>query len=347
MKVKTVYVEITNICNLNCATCYNRSGLNRCRKELTAAQLEKILQTFKAFGLQTFLFSGGEPTLHTEFNKILAFIDRYPEITFGFVTNGTTQNKQLAHYLNTRPNCKVQISLDGSNEEVNAKTRGKGNFAKTVAFAKMVQTPAIQPLLKMVVSQNNFNNMESFCNLALSLNFTPELAAIYRSGNGETGWENKALTQQQRMKILKLAEKINREKNANIFLPSCTVTCPFVGDLNELSLCIKVDGSVQPCQSLYLPDYTVTNALHFSKTEFEAGLKRIAGLAKARRQKDYGCQKCLFKEACGHGCMASAVDLNRDPLANDGDCEFRKTQFIHRYLEPELKQQAEAKTNEP
>ena len=34
MKVKTVYVEITNQCNLNCRTCYNRSGLNRERREL-------------------------------------------------------------------------------------------------------------------------------------------------------------------------------------------------------------------------------------------------------------------------------------------------------------------------
>ena len=27
MNIKTVYIEITNRCNLNCRTCYDRSGL--------------------------------------------------------------------------------------------------------------------------------------------------------------------------------------------------------------------------------------------------------------------------------------------------------------------------------
>ena len=34
MKVDAAYLEITNRCNLNCATCYNRSGLNREIREL-------------------------------------------------------------------------------------------------------------------------------------------------------------------------------------------------------------------------------------------------------------------------------------------------------------------------
>ena len=61
MKVKTVYVEITNQCNLNCRTCYNRSGLNRERRELSAARLEEILQVFLPYGLERFLLSGGNP----------------------------------------------------------------------------------------------------------------------------------------------------------------------------------------------------------------------------------------------------------------------------------------------
>ena len=45
MKVKTIYAEILNQCNLNCRTCYNRSGLNRERRELSKARLEEILRT--------------------------------------------------------------------------------------------------------------------------------------------------------------------------------------------------------------------------------------------------------------------------------------------------------------
>ena len=63
MNVKSVYVETTNICNLNCKTCYNRSGLNKERKEISKAQLEEIIKLFLPFGLSRFLISGGEPAL--------------------------------------------------------------------------------------------------------------------------------------------------------------------------------------------------------------------------------------------------------------------------------------------
>ena len=43
MKVKVVYVAITNQCNLNCRTCYNRSGLNRVREAIPPGKLEEIV----------------------------------------------------------------------------------------------------------------------------------------------------------------------------------------------------------------------------------------------------------------------------------------------------------------
>ena len=138
MKINTVYVEITNHCNLNCATCYNRSGLNKLRKEISCVQIEKIISTFIPYGLNRIIFSGGEPTLHTEFDKILDLTEKYPNLTFGVTTNGTNPHKKLLNYLNTKQNMSLQVSLDGSCEEVNSKTRGKGNFEKTIFFLKQI-----------------------------------------------------------------------------------------------------------------------------------------------------------------------------------------------------------------
>lgn len=329
MNIKTVYVEITNRCNLNCATCYNRSGLNRKTSELSFKQIEHIIQSFLPYGLKRFLLSGGEPTLHSEFEKILDLIDTYPQITFGIVTNGTNHNQKLLEFLNTRDNFTLQISLDGSCEEQNTKTRGDGNFEKTVNFAKQIHKPKQMPLLKMVISQSNYTDVENFCDLALSLGFTPELAFIYKSGNGSDEWSSKELTSMQKLKILKLAERINKEKNAGIFLPVCTTKCPLSEGLNDLSFCVKVDGSVQPCQSLYSENYTVGNALSFDETLFLHNMEHICKLARRRAEHDYGCKKCILNDICGRGCMAEAVNLHDDPLADDGCCEYRKQQFIN------------------
>ena len=59
MNVKTVYVEITDICNLNCKTCYNRSGMKKEPKEISKIQLEEIIKLFFPFGLSRVLISGG------------------------------------------------------------------------------------------------------------------------------------------------------------------------------------------------------------------------------------------------------------------------------------------------
>ncbi len=329
MNIKTVYVEITNQCNLNCATCYNRSGLNTKRKELSLEQIESIINLFIPLGLQRFLLSGGEPTLHSEFEEILNLVDKYPQITFGIVTNGTNANRKLLEIINTRKNFTLQISLDGSCEEVNAKTRGKGNFEKTVNFAKQVQNSENDHLLKMVISQQNYSDVESFCNLALSLGFTPELAFIYKSGNGSDRWDTKEVTSMQKLKVLKLAERINKEKNADIFLPICTTTCPLGGGRKDNSLCIKVDGSIQPCQSLYSEKYTVGNVITFDEKTFWENMNNIFALANKRYTLDFGCKKCMLNSICGRGCMAEAVNIHDDPFADDGNCEYRKQQFIN------------------
>lgn len=340
MNVKSVYVETTNICNLNCKTCYNRSGLNKEKREISKDQLEKIIQLFLPFGLSRFLISGGEPVLHSEFEKILDLIDEYPNLSFGIVTNGTNHNCKLIEYLNTRPNFTLQVSLDGSNEEQNSKTRGGGNFEKALAFAKKINNTSTNPLLKMVISQNNYDDIENFYKLALSINFTPEFAFIFKSGNGANAWEDKTVSPQQKLKALNLIDALNKKHNAQALLPFCTGKCPFTKGTDNLSLCVKSDGSIQPCQMLYQEKYTLGNVFSFDPDSFYSRLDSIVAIAQKRYRSDYGCEKCMLNGYCGRGCMGAAANLNDDPYTSDGDCEFRKLQLIAHQMRSVLKQNA-------
>lgn len=330
MNIKTVYIEITNRCNLNCRTCYNRSGLNRETKELTVEQIEDIMSTLARYGAKRFLLSGGEPSLHSDFHRVLVLIDKYPDYSFGIVTNGTNHDPLLIDYLCTRKNISLQISLDGATDEQNSLTRGAGSFAKAISFAEKVQNPHMTPLLKMVVSQANESGVEAFYQLALSLGCIPEYAAIYKSGNAVDRWNDKALTPQGKLKLLKTVQRLNRELGAEAFLPMCTFTCPFsTGEGKNMSVCVKVDGSIQPCQSLYDDEFTLGNALRFDKAEFTEKLDRILATAKARKHADLDCGKCMLKDFCGRGCMAAAYLNSGDPLGSDEDCTFRKLTVLN------------------
>ena len=331
MKIKTVYIEITNRCNLNCRTCYNRSGLNRETQELSVSEIEQIMNTLSRYGANRFLFSGGEPSLHSQFHELLDMTKRYPQYSYGFVTNGTNDDPVWIEYLNSLSNLTLQISLDGATEEQNSLTRGKGNFEKAITFAKQIKNPNLKPLLKMVISQSNLAGVEDFYRLALSLGCIPEFAFIYRSGNGSDDWESKTLSVNQKIKVLKQIEELNLKFKTDAFLPKCTVKCPFASPSGDeaLSLCIKPDGSIQPCQTLYDARFTLANTLGFQEQTFLNNLNTILSTAKKRATTDFGCNKCMLKSVCGRGCMAEAFLLTGDPLGNDQNCMYRKIQFLN------------------
>ena len=329
MNVKTVYIEITNRCNLNCQTCYNRSGLNQTTEELSLQDIENIISLFSSYGAKRFLFSGGEPTLHSQFDKILTLIEKNPQYSFGFVTNGTIHNKNFIDFLNKAENLTLQISLDGSCEEQNAKTRGVGNFKAATDFAWQISNPSLHPLLKMVISQDNYADIESFYRMAVSLGCTPEYAFIYKSGNGSEDWDRKKVSPQNKIKALTLIDRLNSEFNISAFLPRCTYSCPYTVGSKDMSVCVKTDGSIQPCQTLYSSEYTLANVLNFRKDTFEENVCKLISIAKKRSQTDFGCQKCIVNKICHKGCLAEAVNLTGDPLGDDDSCLTRKLQFLN------------------
>lgn len=326
MKIKVAYFEITNTCNLNCQTCYNSSALAKERLEISPTQLRHGINTLLPLGLQRVLISGGEPALHSQFESILHLVDEYPQLSFGIVTNATVHNKNLIKILNSTERFTLQISLDGSCEEQNARTRGVGNFDKAINFAKQIKKSS--PLLKMVISQSNIEDVEPFYRLAVSLKFTPEYAFIYRSGNGCAGWEDKKLTAQQKLRVVRLIDRLNKEHKTEALLPFCTNKCPYTKDAEEMSICIKPDGTIQPCQTLYDSHYALGNIFAFSLDALQGKVSEHLKLAQKRTQCEFDCLKCLLNNNCGKGCLATAFNLHKDPLANDENCEYRRLQFL-------------------
>ena len=332
MRLHTVYTEITNRCNLNCSTCYNRSGKNDCTVEISIKQIKQIMQICSRYGAKRFLFSGGEPLLHSHFFDLLKLIRDNPQFDYGFVTNGTLHDAEWVNFLNSQENVTIQISLDGASEETNRLTRGPYHFNEVLSFVGKLHLPRQKPLLKMVVSQHNIGDVEAFYRLAVSLKCMPEFAFIYKSGNGTDNWENKALSAQQKLSVLRLVRELNKEYNLEAYLPKCTVGCPYTKDAEHMSICIKTNGDIQPCQVLYSEKFSIGNIFDFQEDKVLARVNDLLILAQKRLSENYGCEKCILNKGCGRGCLAEAVNNFGDPLAEDGNCLFRKLQFLDMYV---------------
>ena len=101
-----VYVEITNICNLNCSFCH---GHSRAKCRMTQEDFSHILTQLKGQTDYIYYHLMGEPLTHPELPK---FIDLARKMGFRSVltTNGTLLKKRGEALLAAKPH-KISISL--------------------------------------------------------------------------------------------------------------------------------------------------------------------------------------------------------------------------------------------
>lgn len=115
MKFTKIYVEITNICNLNCSFC---SKDNRKLKEMTTNEFEHILREIKPYTNTIYLHLKGEPLLHSKLKDILLLTKKY-NINVRITTNGTLL-KEKYNILKEFDNIKqINISLHSENNKKN------------------------------------------------------------------------------------------------------------------------------------------------------------------------------------------------------------------------------------
>lgn len=335
MTISSIYIEITNICNLNCATCYNRSGLNHSRVELSPDDLRRIIQFFLPMGLSRVLLSGGEPTLHSRFEEVLALCGEYPGLSFGMTSNGTANHGALLRFLTNFDNTDLQISLDGSREEINVLTRGPGNFAKSLTLIKALHSAGIASnrlRLKAVLSGRNLADIEDYFAFAVHNGFTPEFAFAHRSGNARENWDSFALDGFQKQDAIRRIAACAKQFGLETPLPNAAIGCPYAREDSDLSPAINYYGLIRPCQTLYDDRYAIGNAHHLDALALEQGIQQIRDIAKARLASDYGCKVCMLNQGCKRGCMAMALLNYGDILACDGQCQERKQDFIRQAL---------------
>ncbi|MBQ4624411.1 MAG: radical SAM protein [Clostridia bacterium] len=343
MTVSSLYIEITNLCNLNCATCYNRSGLNQTRSEFSPELLRSTIRFFLPMGLSRVIFSGGEPTLHSRFGEVTSLCGEFPNLTFGMTTNGTVHHEALLHFLTDHDNTDLQISLDGSSEAVNALTRGPGNFAKALTLMESIHAAGISPgrlKIKTVLSGRNLADIEDYFSLAVQNGFTPDFAFAHKSGNAQNDWDSFSLTSDQKQDAIRRIAARAKKYGLEILLPNATTGCPYAVQDPSLSLAINYHGFIQPCQLLYDSRYAIGDIHHLDASLLTQGIRRIQDVAKARLTRDYGCGKCMLNSGCGRGCMALALLECGDITGCDGQCRERKQDFIRESLLQSVTNQA-------
>lgn len=115
VKFKRIYIEITNVCNLNCSFC---NGSNKVKREMTPEEFKEVLSKINNYTDYIYLHVKGEPLTHHNLDKILDITKEYNKKVC-ITTNGVFLKDKLPILKKYDNIYQINISLHSENNKKN------------------------------------------------------------------------------------------------------------------------------------------------------------------------------------------------------------------------------------
>lgn len=303
-----LYLLLTEKCNLHCAMCIRGTQEGT---DLSHDDLKKILDV-QPFRNHDVVLTGGEPSLHKDFVKIIRLMCRNVRMV-AITTNGIFNDylEDLADLKNQ--NLMFQISIDGD-EVFHNKTRGAGTFLKTLRTVEILARNHFSYSVATVV---NAGNIDSIFKLRKIIETLPRLKywkLSYEMPFGSASSSNGLSVQDWNFFV----DRIIACAHCKLFIKKLF---PFdlydnnIDRLNDLlnsghrfincgsgknKLYIYPDFNVYPCTCL--KDFCVGNLRTQSLDEILSG-EKIKPFLNYKIDSASKCNDCKYKKFCNGGCI--------------------------------------------
>lgn len=326
-KYDTAQLYLTNACNLSCPHCYMSSGKANVN-ELDKNQWHHILNNLASHGTKEVIFSGGEILLHKDCLNIIKYAKNLG-LVVRLKSNGVLWTKamieDIAPFIDD-----IQISIDGINEEMNAKVRGKSNFAKALSSVDYFIKCGVKVIIATTPTYENIKEIESgFVEFASNLADKYGENIQFIVSQKMLGGRGIAMKfDEQAKQYAKSADSIMNRIYPNYKLKNLAIDIERkerVRNCGYGNLTIASNGNIYLCNrvdELY-PFATI-----------KEGLAEVLSKAKGFNQKtsvDYinPCKTCSIRYICGGGCRIDEYtfkgrqDLIADNLTKECSNDFR------------------------
>lgn len=302
---------LTNGCNMRCPHCYMFAG-KTFSDELSTQEVEKLLLNYRKSGGKDVKLTGGEIALRGDLLDIVEYGHNLG-LRIDLLTNGSLWTEEnigkASHLINS-----VQISIDGYNEEENAKVRGKGNFAKALKAVDCFINAGAK--VKVAVTANYSpdidDKIDAFSNFAKALTdkyegkrFEIQIATGLmpgRYGRLSEKEDNKyqAATLEMNNRFLgchdiKDAEYVKRHRSG-IVLTNCSYGYPTIAANGDVHLCPITEMTKPVANVRTTPWKNIMNILRH-------------GHQLADTSSLQPCNHCELKSICGGDCRLNFPEL--------------------------------------
>lgn len=307
-------LEITSACSNLCSACSNPYAKTRDSLCLSAAVWQTWLAQFGPEAVRIRL-SGGEPTLHPEFDRILTAATNY-EALVSIFTNGCwpDHNKLVSLLRRHRNIAGVLVSLHGARAATHEAFTGiKGSFDETLTNVQRALDAGIVVALCMVLTRANADELEEIVDLAQRLGVQH---IAFNRYVGPSQPEIELPISRMRTVILRLEEMIvaGLPVRYGECVPQCLTPNSSTGCLAGLAqVAIDPWGGIRPC----IHTQMVAGSLMVQPL---ADVWHGAAMTRWRSALPSICADCAALEVCHGGCRAAweLTGGRADPLAGRG-----------------------------
>lgn len=166
-----ILIKTTLNCNHYCPKCLHGVGIFPIGTQynMSFETLKKVLDEGKEKGLQSVVFTGGEPTMHPQIMDFIAYAGQldFPDISM--VTNGSKLTDKLIACLIANGVTRINVSVDAITGETYQKVRGIDHLERVTAgierlLQKRKELGSALPLLSIsfVLSEENDHELDEF-----------------------------------------------------------------------------------------------------------------------------------------------------------------------------------------
>ena len=322
------FLELTPACNNRCVGCSNVFADKRGPAPLNARRWIEIIEKLRPH-VEFLKLTGGEPTLHPEFEQIVRHITE-SGLKFRLLTNGRWPRKEkLLEFLAGQASVEsLLISLHGADQlSHEGFTRTPGSFEDAVETIRLAASAGLKVATSVVITKFNWDKLKTIYEFSL------ELGADHVAFNRYIGpplpeiepmpWQS-VYALEQVQEWIKLGFRVR----FGTPIPQCFAKIPAVPCLaGKAFFTVDPWGNVRPCNHVPI---VVGNILTQSVEE-------ILNSPKMRWWNSMlptECRGCALADYCNGGCKAEALlrpsksyYLKRQPLVVQKDVEIIATTF--------------------
>ena len=244
-------------CNYRCEGCYAANYSKD--DDMSPEVVDRVLtEAIDVIGTKFFIMLGGEPLIY---RPMLDIFKKHNDVSFQMYTNGALIDKEMAHKLVELGNVAPQISVEGFQEETDAR-RGKGAFERAMrAMDNLREAGCIFAFSTTVTSKNiDAITSDEFIDLMIEKGAMYGWYFMYMPVNGETDLSLMPTPEQRD----KLRKAVNRFRNTKpILLVDFWNDAPLTGGCingGRTYLHINHKGDVEPCIFCHYATHNINNS---------------------------------------------------------------------------------------